>query len=109
MKRKVVKLGPATLVVSLPTKWIKELNVKQGDEVEVGEQDRDLLIQTKKDSAVEKCEVDISKMDTLMKRYVFAKYIKPGVEESLDKIRHIFTPFLNNQIGTKYNKMPLNK
>jgi len=50
-----------------------------------------------------------STINALVHLDVFAKYIKPGVEESLDKIRHIFTPFLNNQIGTQYNKMPLNK
>jgi len=37
-----------------------------------------------------------STVNALVHLDVFAKYIKPGVEESLDKIRHIFTPFLNN-------------
>ena len=41
-----------------------------------------------------------STINALVHLDVFAKYIKPGVEESLDKIRHIFTPFLNKQIGT---------
>jgi len=40
-----------------------------------------------------------STINALVHLDVFAKYIKPGVEESLDKIRHIFTPFLNKQIG----------
>lgn len=50
-----------------------------------------------------------STINALVHLDLFAKYIKPGVEESLDKIRHIFTPFLNKQIGTRYEKMPLNK
>lgn len=50
-----------------------------------------------------------STINALVHLDLFAKYIKPGVEESLDKIRHIFTPFLNKQIGTWYEKMPLNK
>ncbi|MBT8359221.1 MAG: hypothetical protein HKO79_13440 [Desulfobacterales bacterium] len=40
-----------------------------------------------------------STINALVHLDVFAKYIKPGVEESLDKIRHIFTPFLHKQIG----------
>ena len=40
-----------------------------------------------------------STINALVHLDVFAKYIKPGVEESLDKIRHIFTPFLTKQIG----------
>ena len=50
-----------------------------------------------------------STINALVHLDVFAKYIKPGVEESLDKIHHIFTPFLNKQIGSQYKKMPLNK
>ncbi|MFH2028699.1 MAG: AbrB/MazE/SpoVT family DNA-binding domain-containing protein [Nanoarchaeota archaeon] len=37
MKRKVVQQGPATLMVSLPSKWVKENNVKKGDEVDIEE------------------------------------------------------------------------
>jgi len=50
-----------------------------------------------------------STINALVRLDVFAKYISPGVEESLDKIRHIFTRFLKKQIGTQYNKVPLNK
>jgi hypothetical protein len=45
-----------------------------------------------------------STINALVHLDVFAKYIKPGVEESLDKIRHIFTPFLNKQIASPFNK-----
>ena len=40
-----------------------------------------------------------STINALVHLDVFAKYITPGVDESLDKIRHIFTKFLNKQIG----------
>lgn len=35
MKRKVSKIGQSTLMVSLPHQWVKEHNLKKGDEVEV--------------------------------------------------------------------------
>ena len=33
MKRKLVKQGAGTMMISLPTKWIKENNLDKGDEV----------------------------------------------------------------------------
>ena len=43
MKRKVNKVGQNTLTVSLPSKWVKKLNIKPGDELELAE-DKDNLI-----------------------------------------------------------------
>lgn len=37
MKRKVVKHGPSTFIISLPLKWVKERKIKKGDELEVTE------------------------------------------------------------------------
>ncbi|MFC1752591.1 hypothetical protein ACFL96_04260, partial [Thermoproteota archaeon] len=37
MKRKVVKQGPATCMVSLPSKWVKEYHIKAGEDIEVEE------------------------------------------------------------------------
>jgi hypothetical protein len=50
-----------------------------------------------------------STINALVHLDVFAKYITPGVEESLGKIHHIFTRFLKKQIGAQYKKVPLNK
>ena len=54
MKRKVIKLGSATLVTSLPSKWIKKLNLKAGDEIDIEEDNNDLRIQAKKGSETKK-------------------------------------------------------
>ena len=45
MKRKVVKLGPATLVISLPSKWTKKFEIEQGDELELEEKNSSLIIE----------------------------------------------------------------
>ncbi len=94
MKRKVVKLGPATLVVSLPTKWAKKFNIVAGGEVELEEQDKNILIKTSNDFKVEKEFLDFTNMDYLLKRIIASKYIK-GADEievkfnSLEKSRTI--------------------
>ncbi len=44
MKRKVVQQGPSTLMVSLPSKWVKELNICRGDEIDLIEQDGGILL-----------------------------------------------------------------
>ncbi len=80
MKRKIVKLGPATLVVSLPSRWAKEFNLKQGDELELEQQNSDLLISTEKGYKIKKETVDLTNIDALMKRIVASKYLK-GADE----------------------------
>ncbi|MFC1697957.1 PhoU domain-containing protein [Nanoarchaeota archaeon] len=44
MIRKVSKIGPSTLMVSLPTKWVKANNVKKGDELDLIEDGKRITI-----------------------------------------------------------------
>ena len=44
MKRKVCKVGPCTLMVSLPSKWVRNMGIKQGDEMDVEEKDSGLFL-----------------------------------------------------------------
>lgn len=44
MKRKVVKLGPSTLVVSLPSGWIKHNGITPGAELDLEETNNNLMI-----------------------------------------------------------------
>ena len=44
MKRKLVKQGAATLMISLPANWIKANHLDKGDEVDIGESNNDLVI-----------------------------------------------------------------
>jgi phosphate uptake regulator len=46
MKRKLVKQGAATMMISLPSKWIKNNHLEKGDEIELEEKDNELLITT---------------------------------------------------------------
>jgi len=42
--RKVIKQGHNTLTLTLPSEWVKALNVKPGDELEVAEKNGNLLV-----------------------------------------------------------------
>jgi phosphate uptake regulator len=53
MIRKVVKLGPSTMVVSLPSTWTKKLSITAGDEVEVNEVSEGLLLTTQSKTSKE--------------------------------------------------------
>ncbi|MCK4520988.1 MAG: AbrB/MazE/SpoVT family DNA-binding domain-containing protein [Nanoarchaeota archaeon] len=44
MKRKLVKQGAATMMISLPAKWIKQFKLDKGDEVEIEPIDNNLLV-----------------------------------------------------------------
>lgn len=46
MRRKLVKQGAATMMISLPSKWIKEHKLEKGDEIEVEEREGKLEITT---------------------------------------------------------------
>lgn len=85
MKRKIVKLGPATLVVSLPSKWIKKINIQAGDEIEVNEQEEGLLISKDKRLRKIKETLDFTKIDMLLERITNAKFMK-GCDEIEIKI-----------------------
>jgi len=44
MKRKIIKQGHNTLTITLPSEWVKKLNLNAGDEIEVYERDSGLVI-----------------------------------------------------------------
>jgi len=44
MKRKVIKQGHNTLTMTLPSDWVKKLNIKSGDEIDVFEKEHSLVL-----------------------------------------------------------------
>ncbi len=92
MKRKVVKLGPSTLVVSLPSKWLKQFNVNAGEELELTEEGASIRIATKNETHIQKKFLDLTGKSLLLKRILVSKYLE-GCDEvevkvdSLEKAR----------------------
>jgi len=80
MKRKVSKIGPATLMVSLPSKWVKKYNVKKGDEMDVEEQNSKLILDIKKQKEISKVEISSKELGMFDRNFISYLYQK-GYEE----------------------------
>ncbi|MBD3252322.1 hypothetical protein GF386_01175 [Candidatus Pacearchaeota archaeon] len=81
MKRKIVRQGAATMMISLPSKWIKRNNLGKGDEITISEKDRELIITTediKKEK--KKAVIDVTGLTPLVNRTLMSFYIK-GIDE----------------------------
>lgn len=79
MRRKVIKLGENSLLVSLPSKWAKQHGIEKGDEVEVSEAHGRVTITTSK-SEKKDCVIALSEHPVIAARQVNAAY-KKGVDE----------------------------
>ena len=103
MERKLVKQGDVTLMVSLPSKWIKHNSLKQGDAVHIEiKDDNSLNITGKGTSTVKSIELTVTK-DAL--RTAIASAYKAGYEEivlhsdvSLEEINIILMSFTGLEI-----------
>ena len=86
MKRKTVRLGPSTLVVSLPSKWSKEQQLKPGSELDVTEEDNKLIISTEQVEVKKTVELDLSNTPILHKRILASKYME-GYDEIIITVK----------------------
>lgn len=81
MRRKINRVGQNTLTVSLPTKWVKKIGLKQGDELELSEEGRNLIIGSTIKPKKFKINVDLSDSGTMLNRVIAAIY-KAGFTEA---------------------------
>lgn len=80
MKRKIIQQGPATLMISLPAKWVKKYGLKKGEEVELDEEGSALKINVQKTKEILKTEINLKEFGRLSKRAIGALY-KQGFDE----------------------------
>lgn len=80
MRRKVIQLAGRTLVVSLPNKWVRQHNVRKGDEVEVVENNRELRLTTYSEAGPERVEVRVNDKHPFLRRLVDNPY-RQGYDE----------------------------
>lgn len=80
MKRKVIQLAGKTLVVSLPNKWVKKYNVKKGDDVEIDEEERKLIIKTRGEGEKITKALDAKDLKEMLSRTIGGLY-KAGYDE----------------------------
>ncbi len=81
MKRKVVLHGYSTLIVSLPSKWVKRYGIKKGDELDIKEEQNRLIISTDSSKKLDKTEIDITGLDRTMIMYTIRSLYRKGYDE----------------------------
>jgi phosphate uptake regulator len=80
MKRKVIQLAGKTLVVSMPNKWVKKYGVKKGDDIEVEEEERKLVIKAKGEGEKAVKVLDAKDLNVMLGRMIGGMY-KAGYDE----------------------------
>lgn len=84
MERKVMKQGPSTLVVSLPSKWTKKYNIKKGSSIFLHEQGSTITIKKQPEKSETKTTIDVTGTLPVTHRIVSALY-KAGYDEIVVK------------------------
>ena len=99
MKRRVIKQGHNTLTITLPSKWVKELNIRAGDEIELIEKNKSILLTSEKHNGeVKRAEFDITDMDipTIWKHFMSV------YREGYDEIKVRFDPKSESESPYKF-------
>ncbi len=80
MKRKVILHGPATLTISLPSKWAKQNNIKKGDELDVQETGASIQIAANPVNYQNAYEIDVSKLSINLLNRILSCLHKNGYD-----------------------------
>ncbi len=80
MRRKVIKLGNNSLLVSLPSAWVKQHGITKGDELVLEEKDGKLVLNTTHAPSGNAASIDVTNLPPLVKRALGALY-KKGYDE----------------------------
>ncbi len=86
MKRKIVQHGNTSLTISLPIKWAKKFNLEKGDELNIEEKDKNLIVSTEKAISNLKIEIDITGFD----EKTIAWYLQSIYKSGYDEVKIVF-------------------
>ncbi|MBW3021596.1 hypothetical protein KY328_01620, partial [Candidatus Woesearchaeota archaeon] len=81
MKRRIIKQGHSTHTITLPAKWIKKYSFKAGDEVEMNEQGRNLLISSDKNYASNSVNINITNLSKFLIQHHLLALYRSGADE----------------------------
>ena len=79
--RKVSQIGPSTLMVSLPSKWVKEFGIKKGDEIDIETTGRNLIITTSKLKENKILKINLEGLNANLIRYIIYTVYRIGTNE----------------------------
>ncbi|MBN1175847.1 hypothetical protein JXA48_04350 [Candidatus Woesearchaeota archaeon] len=108
MKRKVIQLSEKTLVVSLPTEWIRSQNVEKGAELDCVIQDYKIIFSPQNNRTVlNSIELDVKGISDRVLRWQISSLHKQGYDEIIilnytdkhyeiieDLVKHLFVGFI---------------
>ena len=81
MKRKIIKQGHNTLTMTLPSEWVKKLNLKSGDEIDLTENSGSLIINGKQNNQFKSTTIDITGLSVPMLWRFFQSAYREGYDE----------------------------
>ncbi len=97
MKRKIIKQGYNTLTMTLPSDWVRKLNLKAGDEVNVLENSGILNIYGKQNDELKSTTIHINGLTVPM----LWRFFQSAYREGYDEIKICFDP--NKKYESAYN------
>jgi len=83
MKRKVVQHGPSTLIISLPSNWIKHNKVKKGDELDIKEEGKTIIVSKGDIQTENSITQDVSNFDPLLVNTFLVRAYQKGYDKIL--------------------------
>lgn len=81
MIRKVIKQGNGTLTITLPKGWTKKVGLKGGDEIDVEEIEKGIMISSEKTSTFKKITIDTTHFNERAIRLALSAAHKSGFDE----------------------------
>lgn len=80
LKRKVIKHGPSTYIISLPVEWVKKHNITKGAELEVTEEGKKVIICSENGEKPLEITVDITGLDRTSIMYIIRSFYRLGYD-----------------------------
>ncbi len=81
IRRKVSLIGPSTLMISLPSKWVKEYSISKGDELNIDANGRSLIIETPKLRKNAPLNIDLEGLNANLIRHMIYSAYRGGFSE----------------------------
>ena len=105
MKRKIIKQGHGAFTLTLPNDWVKRMNMKAKDEVDVLEEGNQLIINAKKNSDKNSVSLDISDLPIPIIWKYFCAVYREGYDEIIVKFSDPYKKYENAYgFATPYSK-----
>ncbi len=81
MKRKVIQIADKTLVISLPSEWVRQWGIKKGEDIDVLENGPRLIVSTTQQRPMKKGVIDASSATGRTLRWLLSSLHKKGYDE----------------------------